>query len=72
MTQALPKLAKTFAEAAHGMRFSVLQSAGEGSANATPMGFLLSQLLELLDQRLGRGNAPQAPTPATVQAKGDQ
>jgi flotillin len=76
MTQALPELAKTFAEAAHGMRFSVLQSAGEGSANATPMGFLLSQLLELLDQRLGRGaqvERRQVPSESTAaEPKGDR
>jgi flotillin len=59
MTEALPELARTFAESASHMRFSVFQNAGDASASASPLGFLLSQLLELLDQRIHRGVVSQ-------------
>jgi flotillin len=54
LTQALPRLSEAFVKSARDMRFSVLHTGGSGSANATPLGFLVSQLLDLLDQRLHR------------------
>jgi hypothetical protein len=36
------------------MRFSVMQTAGTASSEATPFGFLLGQVMELLDQRTRR------------------
>jgi flotillin len=54
ITEALPAVARALAVSARDMRFSVMQTAGTASSESTPFGFLLGQVMELLDQRTRR------------------
>jgi regulator of protease activity HflC (stomatin/prohibitin superfamily) len=57
ITEALPAVARALAESASDMRFNVMHTAGPGSSDATPFGFLLGQIVELLDQKVRRTEA---------------
>ncbi len=54
ISDVLPKVSEAVAASAANMRFSVYQTTSEQAPGATPFGFLLAQLLEILDERLSQ------------------
>jgi hypothetical protein len=54
ITEALPALASAQATSARDMRFSVMHTGDSRGGGATPLGFLLGQLMDLIDQRVRR------------------